>query len=378
MSSANALQILLRFLSQDAKVPLGTAMSKVKDLQSVHLNSPNEIAKSDIKALQAIFEDEKLSKQILNAAKRVVKKRVASNGDEALHPPVKRRATEAFGEPLTGAELEESLELPTVCLDEDILKKTVLFANRAPLVLAFAVVLLKYTMPEQPLSSRLSLAQAVVSTNSRTKAVSIGLESGKSAEEEGYGEGQPTVTVMGREIRVMKRWGYEWRRDEVKEKTEDGYEVETQSTLRSERTLTHEDMPALWGIDLEALKKSNEKNPAVPKTYITGNIPIYTAQSARAYLLKSFGTPEKEQQDSKTSKKQSSASKMAQKERNLGYLLGALQLLFESWSKSLSPTELDKRAWSWYVRVRPEVEGGVAGWGSKNTLKLSDILLLRH
>lgn len=63
-------------------------------------------------------------------------------------------------------------------------------------------------MPEQPVSSRLSLAQALVSINSRSKAVSLGIENGQSAEQEGWGEGQPVVKVLGREIRVLKRWDY--------------------------------------------------------------------------------------------------------------------------------------------------------------------------
>lgn len=37
MSTKNEIQALLRFLSQDAKIPLPTAMSKVKELQSVNL-----------------------------------------------------------------------------------------------------------------------------------------------------------------------------------------------------------------------------------------------------------------------------------------------------------------------------------------------------
>jgi hypothetical protein len=37
MSSTAQLQALLRFLSQDAKVPLATAMAKVKELQKGNL-----------------------------------------------------------------------------------------------------------------------------------------------------------------------------------------------------------------------------------------------------------------------------------------------------------------------------------------------------
>jgi hypothetical protein len=115
---------------------------------------------------------------------------------------------------MTPQELESSLELPVIT-DEERIVETVVQTNRAPLVLAFAVELLRYTMPEQPLSSRLSLAQAVVSANSRSKAVSLGLDKGPSADEEGYGEGQPRVRIMGREVSVLKRGGYEWKGDET-------------------------------------------------------------------------------------------------------------------------------------------------------------------
>lgn len=39
MASAGDLQALLRFLSQDAKVPLAQAMGKVKELQAAKLNT---------------------------------------------------------------------------------------------------------------------------------------------------------------------------------------------------------------------------------------------------------------------------------------------------------------------------------------------------
>jgi hypothetical protein len=115
---------------------------------------------------------------------------------------------------LTPQELEKSLELP-LCLDEERISNSVIETNRAPLVLAFAVEVLRHTMPEQPLSSRLSLGQAVVSANSRSKAVSLGINKGPSADQEGWGEGQPRVKVLGREIAVLKRGGYEWKGEEV-------------------------------------------------------------------------------------------------------------------------------------------------------------------
>jgi hypothetical protein len=39
MTSAQDLQSLLRFLSQDAKVPLAQALAKVKELQAAKLNT---------------------------------------------------------------------------------------------------------------------------------------------------------------------------------------------------------------------------------------------------------------------------------------------------------------------------------------------------
>lgn len=284
-------------------------------------------------------------------------------------PAPSKKAKPTYGQPLSPAEFEDSLELPEPCLDQEELAKASVYTNRAPLVLAFAVTLLKYTRPEQPLSSRLSLAQAVVSANSRTKAASLGLDSGKSAEEEGWGEGQPIVKVMGREIRVMKRWGYEWDA-----KQEQGV---SQETLTGQVSVTED--PALWGVDLEALKKSNGPVTPSPRTGSGSQLPIYTAQSARAYLLKSFESPKSDSERSKTSAaKKSAAAVVAEKQRNLGLLLGALELLFRSWSSTLSKDDLDKRTWGWYVRVRPEVEAGVAGWGGKANVRLADILALRR
>ena len=237
----------------------------------------------------------------------------------------------------------------------------VLFTNRAPLVLAFAVTLLKYTMPNQPLSSRLSLAQAVVSVNSRSKAVSIGLEKGASAEEEGWGQGQPTVRIMGRNIRVLKRWGYNLQEDAVTVKEESSQQPEYS-----------ESSPALWGLDLEALRSSN------PQDKSAAGLPIYSPQSARNYLLRSFAVSHSTDASENVPKKKAATDTTVEKQRNLGFLLGTLDLLYSSWAHVLDTEELDRRAWSWYVRVRPEVQNGVAGWGGKGEVKLSDILELRR
>lgn len=354
-------------------------------------SSPSLIAKSNVASIQEIFSDEKLAKQILGAAKRVTKKRSSDPQPDAgrkrtkLVPPVDE----------TPASIEESLRLPHVLATETDLSSTILHTNRAPLVLAFAVTLLKYTMPDQPLSSRLSLAQAVVSANSRTKAVSLGLEAGKSAEEEGWGRGQPTVRVMGREIPVLKRWAYEW--GEAREEGKESAQVATDPDGTTSGIQQTPQDPPLWGLDLESLRANNTRallgsHPTSTRT----SLPIHTAQSARAYLLKSFAsapspaptkpistpapspsTPLKPTPTPKPAPNPKSYSP-ATREHNLALLLQALDWLLGSWAPPvLGPEELDRRCWGWYVAVRPEVRDGVAGWGGKGEVSLGEILALR-
>jgi len=378
--SASELQALLRFLSQDAKVPLATAMSQVKELQKANLDSPERLAKMKAADIVPMFPDEKTAKQIITAAKRVSKKRAA--GEDTKPSPKKQRRASPFSRDVaTPQNLEASLKLPASGATEDELSDMVVFTNRAPLVLAFVVTLLKHTMPAQPLSSRLSLAQGYVSTTSRARAVSLGIQDiskDEEAQEAKLGEGQPLVTIMGKELKVLRRWSYEWQVDA-------GSEVSTQGTLQgdsevgaepikkeADKSTEAEVKPALWALDLEALRKSNSTGPAPA----SGNLPIYTPQSARAYLLKSFDNPPSA--NTATGKKPSAATRLAEKERNLGNLVQALDLLYASWADTLDPAQLDQRTWSWYVKVRPAVENGVAGWGGKNEVKLADILALRR
>lgn len=379
-------------------------------------------------------------------------------------------------------------------------------------------------MPEQPPSSRLSLAQAVVSANSRTKAVNIGLAKGPSADEEGFGEGQPRIRVMGREVAVLKRGGYEWKGEEeerppdahgegaagtpstastLKHEESDPAQPDSASTtspntwstspsvslkdstfiaratnisdpaqrpkllkslfdahpgLRSAshnvwayrirpsesttsthmRELSHDDGEtgagalllrilgetnsvdtlvvmtrwfggvmlgpdrwrlmrnvvtsslserlrrtgieaglggeAVWGLDLEAMK---DKTKAAASA---GGLVIHRPEAARGYLLRNFASAPVDGVETSTSpaKKKTVKAQDAEKAENVGLLLGALRLLFDSWADYLTPDELDRRAWGWYSAVRPEVEGGVAGWGAKGVLRLKDILNLRR
>lgn len=351
-------------------------------------HSPCLVAKADLQTIKAIFADEKQAKQILSAAKRVSKKRTLS--EPQLGSPTKRKKLSTVNEFVTPLAIEGSLSLPTTTATEEELLNTTLYTNRAPLVLAFAVTLLKYTMPEQPLSSRLSLAQAVVSMNSRSKAVSLGIEKGNSAEDDNWGQGQPKVRIMGRDISVMKRWEYD-SREHTRQEDIGNLKIERQSIKNEEpesvNPSSHSSLniaqefgntPALWGLDLEALRSSNGRTTSVPRGTNASGLPIYTPHSARAYLLKSFAhVPSTSENDKISGKRKPARGVEEKKEQNLALLLKSLELLYGSWSQSLTHEELDGRSWAWYVAVRPEVQDGVAGWGAKGKLKLSDILNLR-
>lgn len=171
----------------------------------------------------------------------------------------------------------------------------------------------------------------------------------------------------------MKRWGYAWK---AAPETQEENSLSTQDT---QEALTPDD-PALWGVDPEALKKSNTSLVSSGTHQTSTNLPIYRPEAPRAYLLKSFGTPPPAETEAKIGKpKPVSAKKAAEeKERNLGMLLAALVMLFRSWAETLSSEDMDRRAWGWYCAVRPEVEAGAAGWGGKGEVRLGDILKLRR
>ncbi len=245
-------------------------------------------------------------------------------------------------------------------------------------------------MPEQPLSSRLSLAKAVVSANSKTKAKSLGIDKGNTAEEEGWGQGQPKVRVMGREISVMKRWGYDPRdgskpsdSEVVREEESRSQAEDSQSAVRGDEHTTLAQVrdqkqrpdpgPPLWGLDLDLLRSSSNPLPPGSSKASTSALPIHEPKSAKDYLLKSFASP-----PSPSSKKQPVKVVEAERARKLALLLQALDLLYTSWAHVLSHQELDRRAWSWYVAIRPEVQDGAAGWGGKGEVKLEQILELRR
>lgn len=491
------------------------AMARIKALQEAGIRNLAEIADATLETVKDAVGDEKSAKQLRTSAKTALKnasetkKRGAS--DEAGSSDMKRRksAYELNNEPETAEAREATLALPQASSNVDEITETVLFTNRAPLLLTFALTLLKFTRPEQPLCSRLSLAQALVSVNSRSKAVSLGIETG-SAEQDGWGQGQPKIKIMGREIFVLKRCDYnvpseETNDDDSTAKSEDNQEIKDlpknstesigsgvegntepseskapsvaegnkwtvsqkitskQSTfvarsipisssmearrLREQLLSTHEDLreashnisawrvrgeevrdddgesgggthvlkilqdanidgvmlivtrwyggtflgtdrwriiseachdalsqrlrvssvsgEALWGLDLETAKSS--------RSSVTG-MPTHKPENARAYIMNAFTSPP----DGDSKKKKTGPAVTKEKEKNLGLLIGALEMLFSSWVGYISREELDRRAWSWYAQLRPEVSDGVAGWGAKGQVQLSSILNLRR
>ncbi|KAI6381017.1 hypothetical protein MCOR25_001319 [Pyricularia grisea] len=566
MATQQDVQELLRLLVGARKLPMLQAMAQVKALQVEGLKSIRQVAEADQAAVERAVSDVKAARALQNACKAAVKrgdsgvgagsgKRGGSDVDAGANKRAKTAAGSSgdgslFGLPpqMTPEELEESLDLP-VDIDEERIAAASIECNRAPLVLAFAVELLRYTMPEQPPSSRLSIAQAVVAANSRSKAASLGIEKGLPADREGWGEGQPRVRVMGREVSVLKRGGYEWKGPESVEKAseakQDAFAIMMQNDTQESRTETAssqqqtsldpkpltwstsqsvslkestfiarattmssvydrkrlfaalmEKYPvlktathnawayrvkqtgsgrvtedsfddgetgcgklmlevmresdsvdtlvvltrwfggimlgpdrwrlmrnvvrgalsermrlagtqtglggeAVWGLDLEAMKSKSTTGGYGSgikhhETTVVG-MQVHRPEAARNYLLKSFATgsttenaegdtadtkdddtPGSKGKKTATAKKKTVKAVNAEKEENLALLLGALRLLYDSWADHLPVGDLDRRAWSWYTAVRPEVDSGPSGWGAKGVLHLQSILALRR
>lgn len=441
------------------------------------------------------MSDAKLAKSLHAACKSYGKKATKRPAADSTSPNAKRSRLEPHKRDLdyssmTPDELELSLSLPLV-EDEDAIQATTVVTNRAPLVLAFAVELLRLTMPEQPPSSRLSLAQAVVSANSRAKAVSLGIDKAPvTGGEEQIPEGQPTVRVLGRDIPVLKRSGYAWSPEGAKSQESEpgtgsapGEAPRRQNTWRAGQRLTSKssifiahaasltsssqrtglvtqlmaEKPHLetathnaWAARtsygnsplvqeasfddgesgcgafiLGVMREADVKNTVVVLTRWYGGVmlgpdrwrlmrecvneallsqrrtstlsgeavwaldpqddkpatstvgmAIHRPEGARNYLLRSFAS---EEDGSGAGKKaMTAAASNDDRQEKLGRVLGAIRLLYASWNGVLGREELDRRAWSWYVATRPDVEAGPSGWGAKGRLRLSKILELRR
>lgn len=358
--AAAEVQALLRFLTKDARLPLQEAMSKISALRKQDLNTPEQISKADPALLKDIFTGEKNDyvKQVINAAKRVSTPRKRSAAQSSSLSTSKRIKSESD----KGSDDEEaSLALPLSECTIDELESVIIETNRAPLFLAFTIAVLAYTHPEQPLSSRWSLAQAVVSAGAQSKAKYLGLTSGPTAEEDGWAMGQPKVKVMGREVAVMRR-----------------HFINSDQEIASPTT-------AFWGLDLEALRRSNGPLIGSKNGKQQDGPPIHTPHAPRNYLLKSMVDVQVKAGDGdipSESKAQTKPKKPAESARRkaeaAAKMLKAIDIVCQSWAESLSKEELDSKAQSWYMRVRPDVEQGQAGWGQRGQVHLRDILQLKR
>ncbi|EFQ35478.1 uncharacterized protein GLRG_10622 [Colletotrichum graminicola M1.001] len=195
------------------------AMGKAKALQAVGLQSIQQISHAPFDVVERALGDAKTAKSLITACKAHSKQSASKRAGDLLSAPSSKRTSkqhigidsEVAGR--SAEEQEDALTLPVITNEEDIAEASV-YTNRAPLMLAFVLELLRHTMPLQPLSSRLSLAQAVVNANATTKAVSIGLAK-TSGEDDSWGDGQPKVSIMGRRIAVLKRGDYRLEGDEA-------------------------------------------------------------------------------------------------------------------------------------------------------------------
>lgn len=359
MAAAAEVQTLLRFLTKDARIPLVEAMPKINSLRKLNLNSPEQIAQAPHADLKTVFTDEKVLKTTVNAAKRVAnpKKRVSTSSRTSKSRDTREAALD-----------DDALRMPETATTEQELANITIETNRAPLFLAFVLAVLNYTHAEQPISSKLSLAQGVVGAGAASRAKYLGITNGPTAEEDGFGQGQPKVKIMGREIAVMRR------QHAVANQDAQGDTVLDENVSPS--TTSHE---ALWGIDLEAMRKANGP-PIGGRNTSSAGPPIHTPQSARNYLLKAMDVVVKSStgQEAPKAKKLTSAEIVSRKEEAAAMVMKAIDIVLSSWRDALDDIELDRRAQSWYAIVRPEIAPGRDGWGQRGQVPLSEILKLKR
>ncbi|KAI0181018.1 hypothetical protein GGR52DRAFT_522587 [Hypoxylon sp. FL1284] len=209
---------LVRVLTT-CRVSVRNAVIQAKALQEKNLRSVQQIAEAPLSVVQAAISNPKTARSLHERCITLKDQNLSTGSKRPRTSPQSRtskrpRTSESTGfsddQPLTSpAELEASLSLP-VETDEGLIRRTTLVTSRGPLLLVFVVELLRYTMPEQPPSSRLSLAKAFANESLGNKATSTGFAKGMRAAEEGWGSGQPTVTIMKRNVIVLKRGGYDW------------------------------------------------------------------------------------------------------------------------------------------------------------------------
>ncbi|EHL03157.1 putative protein IMPACT [Glarea lozoyensis 74030] len=346
-----------------------------------------DVSNTDLKTLKtALSTDEKTAKSLLTACKAQLKNPTPSNKRSASDPlsPASKRLKSQFSlhdVPETPQELEASLALPTPSVDEEAISKSSTtkwtvsstITSKKSTFVARSITITSQTQATHALSTLLSDPTLNLSSASHNiTAYRLLAPSGhinESCSDDGEsGGGRHILKILQDSnltnvLLVVTRWyggimlgPDRWRimsdvsRDALSQR------LRVAGVVRGE---------ALWGLDLENSETSHTTSP------LTGaGLPIHRPEGARAYLLKSFPSPPGPP-DVK-GKKKTVAQINGEKEENLGLLLGALEMLFVSW-RGLGREELERRAWGWYVAVRPEVEGGVAGWGGKGDVRLNKI-----
>ncbi|KOS17238.1 Protein IMPACT [Escovopsis weberi] len=292
MAGHGDLQEMLRMLTA-RKASMMAAMGYIKALQAKNLKSIEQIANAPLSDIEDAIKDAKLAKSFHAACKYHGKKGKRA-AEEAVAPaPAKKQKLETHKRDLdyasmTPDEIETSLELPLE-EDEGAIRSTVVVTNRAPLLLAFAVELLRFTMPEQPLSSRLSLAQAVVSANSRSKAISVGIEKAPAGGGAHTAEGQPKVRVMGREIPVLKRSGYTWTKEESDQDSSSSSSHSAAVAAKTWTTSQKRTSKASTFMAHAATVSSPSLRPGLIKTLMTKNPELQSATHNAWAIRTSFG-----------------------------------------------------------------------------------------
>ncbi|KAL8716539.1 MAG: hypothetical protein Q9225_006132, partial [Loekoesia sp. 1 TL-2023] len=113
-----------------------------------------------------------------------------------------------------------------------------------------------------------------MSIGAKSKALHLGIQSGKPAEDEGWGEGQPKIKVMGRELRVMRRWGYEWQDDsneapkeESIKREEEGESEEPSNADNNSSTIPTdtESQETIKADPSSSSEQNKQPSPATPK-----------------------------------------------------------------------------------------------------------------
>ncbi|KAK9239246.1 hypothetical protein V1525DRAFT_339899 [Lipomyces kononenkoae] len=312
-NTASSLNDILRLLTTSCKLPLADSLPVASALVKNGLTRKELIGAKSQEELQEICPS--LNQQQLNKLRSVCssspRKRAAtqSTGSPSVTKRGRKYAVKDKDAPISDTELELPIDF-----DEELIEKTVVSVNRAPLMMLFAASVLRHQHPTYGAGSHLSLASAAAASAARKKAKSIGLSRTPAG-----ANGDKDVREVPEGYRTLRAFGT----------------IDVAIIRRG-------DKEGYWGLDIDAMEKQAETGNREPEVKW-----IHPAQ-VRAYLVRAFG------------------------EKGLAIVNGAVELLIRSWEER-EPENWSERAWGWYLRVRPEI----AEWGQKGPVRCKDILSLR-